>query len=139
TLDTISAVYVGDARLPADLRQAVAYQIKNNQFTRAEVLASLTTIRRQTAINPETGVPDKGSLRSARVVLHDLTFTADLSFENSPSVDQQCLLLLGAKALRHLGSGRNRGRGHIRCTLSDAQGNPVLPEYLDRFFTLQEA
>ncbi|MBF2028180.1 MAG: RAMP superfamily protein, partial [Oscillatoriales cyanobacterium C42_A2020_001] len=81
TLDTMGAIHVGDACLPEDLRQAVAYQISRGKLTRAEILDSLTTIRRQTAINPESGVPDKGSLRSARVVLRDLTFTADLSFE----------------------------------------------------------
>jgi len=136
TLDTIGAVHVGDARLPEDLRQAVAYQIAQGTLTRAEILDSLTTIRRQTAINPETGAPDRGSLRSARVVLRGLTFTADLYFEQQPTPDQLCLLRVGAKALRYLGSGRNRGRGHVRCSL---QGTSLPPDYLDRFFASQEA
>lgn len=136
TLDTMGAIHVGDACLPEDLRQAVAHQISQGKLTRSEILDSLTTIRRQTAIHPETGVPDKGSLRSARVVLRDLTFTADLSFEQQPTDDQLCLLMIGAKALRHLGSGRNRGRGHVRCRL---HGASLPQDYLDRFFTVQEA
>ncbi len=136
TLDTMGAIHVGDACLPEDLRQAVAYQISWEKLTRAEILDSLTTIRRQTAINPESGVPDKGSLRSARVVLRDLTFTADLSFEQQPTDDQLCLLMIGAKALRYLGSGRNRGRGHVHCCL---HGESLPSNYLDRFFAVQEA
>ncbi len=136
TLDTMGAIHVGDACLPEDLRQAVAYQISRGKLTRTEILDALTTIRRQTAINPESGVPDKGSLRSARVVLRDLTFTADLSFEQQPTDDQLCLLMIGAKALRYLGSGRNRGRGHVCCRL---HGESLPSNYLDRFFAIQEA
>lgn len=136
TLDTMGAIHVGDACLPEDLRQAVAYQISREKLTRTEILDALTTIRRQTAINPENGVPDKGSLRSARVVLRDLTFTADLSFEQQPTDDQLCLLMIGAKALRYLGSGRNRGRGHVCCRL---HGESLPSNYLDRFFAVQEA
>ncbi|NCJ07350.1 RAMP superfamily protein [Synechococcales cyanobacterium C] len=136
TLDTMGAIHVGDARLPDDLHQAVAYQISQGKLTRAEILDSLTTIRRQTAIHPETGVPDRGSLRSGRVVLRDLTFTADLYFEQQPTADQLCLLMVGAKALRYLGSGRNRGRGHVRCCL---HGESLPQNHLDCFFAVQEA
>jgi hypothetical protein len=137
TLDTMGAIHVGDARLPEeDLRQAVAYQISQEKLTRSEILDSLTTIRRQTAIHPKTGVPDRGSLRSARVVLRDLIFTADISFEQQPTDDQLCLLMIGAKALRYLGSGRNRGRGHVCCSLN---GESLPQNYLDRFFAVSEA
>jgi CRISPR/Cas system CSM-associated protein Csm3 (group 7 of RAMP superfamily) len=135
SLETIAQVHFGDASLPTDLRQAIAYQVKAEKLTSAEILDSITTIRRQTAIDPQTGVPDTGSLRSARVVLRDLTFTADLCFEQEPSVDQLCLLMVGTRALRHLGSGRNRGRGHVRCVLL---GDSLPPNYCDRFFALQE-
>lgn len=135
TLETIARVHIGDACLSSDLRQAIAYQVNSKKLTRAEILDSLTTIRRQTAIDLTTGVPDTGSLRSARVVLRDLTFTADLSFEQVPSDDQLCLLMLGTRALRHLGCGRNRGRGHVRC---DLFGDSLPTNYYDRFFALQE-
>lgn len=133
TLETMAAVHIGDARLPHDLRQAVAFQVKREHLTRAEVLTSLTTIRRQTAIQPETGLPDAGSLRSLRVVLRDLTFTADLLFEQPPTEEMQTLLYIGALSLRHLGSGRNRGRGHVRCTMSNEEGNPLSPSQLEPF------
>ena len=122
TLDTISQMHVGDACLPEDLRQAVAYQMKlrDNKLTRVDILESLTTIRSQTAINPKTGTPDENSLRSARVVLRELEFTAPLNFEVQPSDDALSLLAVGTLALRRVGSGRNRGRGYVRCRLFDS-------------------
>ncbi|MGB3240230.1 MAG: RAMP superfamily CRISPR-associated protein [Geitlerinemataceae cyanobacterium] len=132
---TMGIVHFGDACLPEDLRQAVALQIedKTKTLTKTEILDSLTTIRRQTAINSESGTSDEGSLRSFRVVLRDLCFTADLIFEQLPSDEILSLLAVGALALRHLGSGRNRGRGHIRCTLHDGEGNNITAQYAKQF------
>lgn len=139
SLDTIASIHVGDACLPNDIRQAAAYQIEQERLKKSEILESLTTIRRQTSIAVETGTPDRGSLRSARVVLRNLPFTADLSFVKSPpedlaEEDLESLLLVGVKALRHLGSARNRGRGHVRCTLLNQQGDCLSSQLLDRFF-----
>lgn len=133
TLGTMAAVHVGDACLPDDLRQAVAFQIQDETLTKTEVLDSLTTIRRQTAINPESGTPDEGSLRSYRVVLRDLCFSVDLIFEEIPNDEMLSLLAVGAMALRGLGSGRNRGRGHVQCTLHNSEGNDITHQYMNNF------
>lgn len=133
TLETMAAVHVGDACLPDDLRQAVAFQIQDETLTKIEVLDSLTTIRRQTAIDPQLGTPDEGSLRSYRVVLRDLYFTADLIFEKTPNDEMLSLLAVGAMALRRLGSGRNRGRGHVQCRLHDSEGNDITHQHLNNF------
>ncbi|MEG3923764.1 RAMP superfamily CRISPR-associated protein [Microcoleus sp. T3_D1] len=134
TIGTMGAVHVGDACLPEDLRQAVAFQIKDETLTKTEVLDSLTSIRRQTSIDPQSGTPDEGSLRSFRVVLRDLSFTADLIFEKRPSDEMLSLLAVGALALRRLGSGRNRGRGHVQCTLhDDANGDDITHHYANYF------
>ncbi|MBD1810978.1 RAMP superfamily CRISPR-associated protein [Microcoleus vaginatus DQ-U2] len=133
TIGTMGAVHVGDACLPEDLRQAVAFQIKDETLTKTEVLDSLTTIRRQTSIDPQSGTADEGSLRSFRVVLRDLCFTADLIFEKMPSDEMLSLLAVGSLALRRLGSGRNRGRGHVQCTLHDADGNDITHHYANYF------
>ncbi|MEA5498949.1 RAMP superfamily CRISPR-associated protein [Limnoraphis robusta Tam1] len=135
TIGTIASVHVGDACLPEDLRQAVAFQIEDDILTKTEVLDSLTTIRRQTAIDTQSGTSDQGSLRSFRVVLRDLCFTADLIFETTPSDEMLSLLAVGAMALRRLGSGRNRGRGHVQCTLHDSEGNDITHEYAKLFGT----
>lgn len=135
TLGTMGAVHVGDACLPEDLRQAVAFQIEDKTLTKTEVLDSLTTIRRQTAIDPESGIPDEGSLRSFRVILRELCFTADLIFEKIPSDEMLSLLAVSSLALRRLGSGRNRGRGRVRCTLHDAENNDITHQYANYFRT----
>ncbi|MEG4496158.1 RAMP superfamily CRISPR-associated protein [Microcoleus sp. F10-C6] len=139
TIGTMGTVHVGDACLPEDLRQAVGHQIQQEKeqekrLTEKDVLYSLTTIRRQTAIDPQAGTSDEGSLRSFRVVLRDFSFTADLIFEKMPSDEMLSLLAVGALALRRLGSGRNRGRGHVQCTLhDDADGNDITHHYANHF------
>ncbi|MCC2693895.1 RAMP superfamily CRISPR-associated protein [Nodularia sp. LEGE 04288] len=138
---TIASMHVGDACLPEDLREAVAFQIKKKtlpQLTKTEVLDSLTTIRRQTAINAETGVADKGSLRSFRVVIRELEFKADLVFETEPSQEILSVLAVGTLALRRIGSGRNRGRGYVRCTLHDDSGTEITQRYMSLFGKVQE-
>jgi len=132
-LETIAAMHVGDACLPDDLRQVVVYEIDSEQLTNQDVLSSLTTIRRQTAINHENGVAEKGSLRSFRVVIRKLEFQAELLFENQPNEGMLSLLSVGTLALRRLGSGRNRGRGHVCCSLHDANEKNITHQYLELF------
>ena len=135
TLDTIAQMQVGDACLPEDLRQVVAYQLKEEQqLTRVDILESLTTIRRQTAIDSQKGTPDKNSLRSARVVLRDLEFTAHLRFEKPPDDHTLALLSAGTLALRRVGSVRNRGRGYVQCYLFNSQEKEITVDYLRYFF-----
>jgi CRISPR/Cas system CSM-associated protein Csm3 (group 7 of RAMP superfamily) len=142
-LDTIAKVHFGDACLPKPLREQIALQIdqsktrRNNKLTKADVLSSLTSIRRQTAIDPASGAPAEHSLRSSRVILKNLCFTAFLQFEETPSPEMLALLAVGALALRRVGSGRNRGRGHVQCTLhetlNDTVGREITQDYLHYF------
>lgn len=123
-----SLMNVGNAVLPDDLRQAVRFAVEKNQFSAEEVLQSLTTIRRQTAIEAD-GAPKKNSLRSARVVLRETIFTADIDFR-SEITNQKMLMLLGASAagLQRVGLGRNRGRGKVSVEFSANKTN-----WLDEF------
>ncbi len=135
TLETMASMKVGDARLPSDLRKAVAYQLKeDNNLTRFDILQSLTTTRRQTAIDPVTGAPARNSLRSERVIIRHLELGAELSFETPPDEDSLTLLSIGTLALRRVGSGRNRGRGRVSCSLHHPQGQKITEDYLNRFF-----
>ncbi|MEO1389811.1 MAG: RAMP superfamily CRISPR-associated protein [Cyanobacteria bacterium J06634_6] len=133
TLETIAVAHFGDACLPTELREIITYQIKQETITAPEVLNSLTTIRRQTAIDAITGAPDKGSLRSARVVVRQQTFIADIQFESAPTDEMRSLLALGIVALRRLGSCRNRGRGHVKCRLQNNSGKDITDKYLNAF------
>ncbi|MEG4166132.1 MULTISPECIES: RAMP superfamily CRISPR-associated protein [unclassified Microcoleus] len=135
TLESQAKIHVGDACLPGDLRKAIAAQLDAEQdrkrrnptykpvLTSTDILESLTTIRRQTAIDPEDGAPTEHSLRSARVILRELPFESKLLFEtelnkgSDDDKDMLALMAVGTLALRRIGSGRNRGRGHVQCSL----------------------
>ncbi|MBW4547418.1 MAG: RAMP superfamily protein [Symplocastrum torsivum CPER-KK1] len=141
TLGTISKIHVGDACLPEALRKAVGLQLDQEKtrpehqrkLTESDVLFSLTTIRRQTAIDPQNGAPSPHSLRSSRVVLRDLCFTTKLLFEETPTADMLALLAVGTLALRRVGSGRNRGRGYVCSALHDSTGKEITQDNL-RYF-----
>jgi len=139
-LDSDGAAWIGPAQLPEDLRQAVRYAVLEEskpalKLTRERVLESLTAIRRQTA-NTETGVPEEGSLRSSRVLVRDITLSADIEIVQRSGLDMAlACALLGAcaAALRRGGLGRNRGRGWLDCTLRDAAGKSVTQDCVTAF------
>ncbi|MBD2483316.1 RAMP superfamily CRISPR-associated protein [Planktothrix sp. FACHB-1365] len=141
TTETQSRMHVGDACLPEDLRQAVRLQFEQEEdaerrrgsrsITDKDILSSLTTFRQQTAIDSKEGVAKDKSLRSSRVVLRELCFKAPITFNLKPSDDSQkilALLAVSVLALRRIGSGRNRGRGHVKCTLWEQEKNKQLEE-----------
>jgi hypothetical protein len=133
--DDAGALIVGDAQLPPKLRQAIAYAvIKTRGISRSQVLASLTTVRKQTANSVETGAPMDQTLRAMRVVLRGTEFIAPLRFRTAVSEDALALLAACVASLRRLGMGRNRGRGEVEAWLTDDQGNPAA-KYLERFMT----
>jgi hypothetical protein len=153
TLDTQAKIHLGDACLPSDLRQAIAAQLdveeekkrKNSKYkptlSPTDILDSLTTIRRQTAIEPENGASAEHSLRSARVIVRELPFESQLLFEtelkkdSDDDQDMLALLAIGTLALRRVGSGRNRGRGHVKCRLFDNSNHEITKDidYIQRF------
>lgn len=135
TLQDDGLLRVGNAQLPDQLRQAVSEDVAAGTFAPVEVLESLTTIRRQTALNAN-GAPQKGSLRTMRALIRELTLIADLSFDGEMSQNESGLLVACALALRRAGSGRNRGRGRLKdiCLLKD--GKDIAGEALDHFKTL---
>lgn len=120
-LSAIGKMQISDAQLPVDLRQAIAIQIQEKKLKATEVLNSLTTLRRQTAIDIETGVASDNSLRTHRVILRDLVFEASLDLEipQDSIEDSLALISAGAQALRRVGSGRNRGKGHVKCWIQN--------------------
>ncbi len=140
TIGTTSKMHVGDACLPEDLRYQVGLQIeegkrlnKQDRLTEFDVLNSLTNIRRQTAISSENGASLEKSLRTSRVIIRDLRFTAKLLFDEKPTADMLAILAIGTLALRRVGSGRNRGRGYVFCTLHDSTGKDITREHFDYF------
>lgn len=115
-------LFVGPAGLPEKLRKAVLAQVKyyksnpSTGISADNILESLTTLRRQTAID-EHGVPVKNSLRTERAALRSLKFTAELKFAAEPEGLDEDLLAACALCLRRGGLGRNRGRGKLKAEL----------------------
>ncbi len=124
---------VGPAQLPADLRSRIAQDVGDGLITRAEVLESITALRRQTAMDAVTGAPLENTLRAMRVILRETPFEAELSFQQPPSDDERALLAACVKALRRAGTGRNRGRGKLTADLLDADGNQVTETHFALF------
>ncbi len=111
-------VIVGDACLPDELRQACRVACEKGELTPQEILASLTAMRRQTAL-AANGAPLPESLRNMRVVLRENVFEAPLWLEFTPDSVASGLLAACVKSLRRVGTGRNRGRGKVSTRLSD--------------------
>jgi len=120
-----SILHVGHAQLPSDLRAAVQTGVRRGELSREQVLESLTAIRRQTAVDPASGAPRDETLRSMRVIVRGLAFTADLSFQGQPSPETLPLLAACVKGLRRAGQGRNRGRGRLTARLFDPDGQDI--------------
>lgn len=138
-LEGAALLHIGPALLPQQLREAVHSRIAHNTLKPADVLESLTTIRRQTSIDEVSAAPEEGSLRSMRVVLHQTSFQAWLDFATDPEEDDLALLAACALSVRRGGIGRNRGRGRLRLQVLDEQGNDVtMTPYFERFKQLLE-
>ncbi|CAN5550472.1 hypothetical protein BH10CHL1_BH10CHL1_32940 [soil metagenome] len=148
----------GDAQLPAAIRNTVHYELWDHVLPQSterlqptDILNSLTAIRRQTALD-EMGVPVIGSLRSMRVILRQTQFEADVIYTarlqacdppaaEPPTAEQwkawqtDDLALLAAVVCtwRRAGAGRNRGRGKLKATLHNAQGDDITSAGLAHF------
>ena len=123
------AVRLGGALLPDSLRIALAADIHGGRLTAAEVLESLTTVRASTALDPETGSPEPGSLRAWRAVLRGTAFTARVDFAEGPSDLARGLFAASVLLLRRGGSGRNRGRGRLEACLLEDGADVTQPWY----------
>lgn len=130
-----ACMQVGTGLLPEALRAAVAADVEAGLLDPQRVLGSLTTIRRQTAIDPD-GVPAEGSLRSVRLVLRDTVFRAALHFMEPPPLAARALLAACASTVHRGGTSRNRGIGRLTLSLHDAGGRDVTAELLDSFETI---
>ncbi len=129
-----SLLRVQAATLPPALRDRLHRDVAAGTITAAEVLDSLTTIRRQTALDATRGAPEIGALRAMRVLLRDTRLLAGLDFTAAPEADDLALLAACALGVRRAGTARNRGRGRVSLLLQ--AGEPA--DYADSAFTLAQ-
>jgi hypothetical protein len=128
-LDDVAGVFIADATLPPDLVAAVHDSVRDDihdekRLTRQNVLDSLTTIRKQTAMN-EKGAPQDETLRSTRVLIKGLTLYAPLTFTTPPGENEKALLAACTMSLRHAGLNRTRGKGKIKVTITERPLTPL--------------
>lgn len=132
TIKEAGHLHVGPARLPKELRKTVRADVEAKRLSQTEVLASLTDIRRQTAVDDQTGAPDEGSLRAMRVIIRQTPFMASLSLDQEPDNDDPLALLFACvMAFHRAGTGRNRGRGRLQASLV----NPQNKQFADQMWT----
>lgn len=114
---------VGDAHLPDPVRGAVAATLDLHQGNpgaadrvAALITDALTTVEANTAVD-RAGAPRRGSLRTARVVIPGVTFTADLTWREPPDPIHLTCLARIALGVTQLGMRGGRGRGAVDTTL----------------------
>ena len=90
-----------------------------NKIFHSEPIKEIFTItRRQTKIDPETGTAEKHSLRTFRVLKRGLVFEGTIHFRDDSHVERDINLLnLIVRNTCYMGTGRNRGYGHVKMTL----------------------
>lgn len=131
---------ISAARLHESLRNAVTYEIAKTPpaLTSNQVLESLTAIRRQTAIEAQTGSAEIGSLRAIRVILRETEFVSDLSLPDTASQEALQLLAVCVQMLHRAGTSRNRGRGRLRAWLADENDKNISQDHLEAFYKMVE-
>lgn len=131
-------LHVGNAQLPADLRSQIQHNFQLLDLHPHEVLETVTTIRRQTAVDKETGAPQDDTLRAVRVIVCHTPFVALLELRGETEEDEYqddlALLAASTKALRRAGSNKTRGYGRLEADLHAAlDGEAVTNEHFGRF------
>lgn len=92
----------------------------NGIFTEQEVWDTYTELRTQTAINPDTGTAKNTTLHNMKVVDRGTKFLGDIIVKDSSELNNS-ILTKSLLNLRYAGTKRNRGFGHIKCTLLDSE------------------
>lgn len=131
----MAKMQVGDAQLPHQVRTAIVQAIESNKMHRRDVLAALTVLRQQTAMDATLGIPLDKSLRTARVIVRMTPFVASLWLdEEADSANTRRLLAACVKAFRRAGTMRNRGYGRLTdVKLLDEQGVLLSESAFDEF------
>lgn len=96
--------------------------LKDNPVRRQDVIHAFTEIRRQTAMDRDSGAPLENSLRSTRVLRKGLRFAAPLlgvTDSNRDAVQKAAL------ALQSIGTARTRGLGEVSCRVVELPNAPV--------------
>lgn len=105
-----------DCKLNKNIINNLIYGIKDNQFTKEDIISGLTDIRTFTKLS-SNGVAEDGSLRSARVIKKGLKFYCNITTVKELTDEEKGLLACGISALKNIGGMESRGKGQVKCRL----------------------
>lgn len=113
--DERAACRIGNACLEQyeDMKKEIEENPACPLYHPQNVLNRFSYIRTQTSINYDTGVAEKGMLRTMRVANKGLVFLADVEVEEAYEDE----LALCCKVFRHMGIARTRGLGEVHAEL----------------------
>lgn len=117
---------------------ALARELKRQtDLSPFEVLGAFTLLRTRTALDDESGSAAKTSLRTLRTIKKGIVIRCEIGIQSCAEEEAlQELLGVCAKGLRHMGLGRTRGLGEVRCRFVERSGPLPVPF---RFHTAQGA
>lgn len=98
--------------------------------SKEKVLGQYTYVRRQTAIDMETGVAAENTLRSMRVIRRGLVFIADCNWTKKVSKPE--ILGQAISLVKHMGVARTRGLGLVDIALSDSESGKISHTSIDK-------
>ena len=103
-------------KISKNIHNSLSSGIKENKFTKSDVLNSLTEVRSFTRID-KNGVAKDGSLRQARVIKKGLKLYCEVTSLKDLTSKEKILLASAVAALRNLGTMESRGKGLVKCRL----------------------
>lgn len=109
-----SLVSFADGSVPPKVREA----FKENGWDER----ALTCVRRQTAIDPDTGAARIRSLRAARLIRAGVVLRCTVRSARDLRSTERALLAACVASLRRIGLHRNEGWGRVQCRLRGDQG-----------------
>jgi CRISPR-associated protein Csx10 len=104
-----------DCMLNENVREILAFKVRNGTLTESEIKEALTDIRSFTSID-DNGSYEEGSLRDIRVIKKGLEFYVDLNVYRELSEKELGLLATACRYMKHIGSMKTRGKGEVDCS-----------------------
>jgi len=132
SLAKTSILSIDDAMLDRQTRDWIAWAVNRDDdpIDPKDILHTLTGVRAQSSEERKTGAPSEGTLRRMRVLRRGLSLQASVTWAKTPSTEHERCLARALAGVRHLGSSRNRGLGHVRLTINSVneEPNPQTPD-----------
>lgn len=106
-----------DCEFSKSIKEYCKYHMKDSDIKPEEILESLTHVETQTAIDYNSGIAKKNSLRNYRVINRGIVLYSYIYSPKELDDEDKILLASACSLLRHLGSNETKGKGEIKVSL----------------------